>query len=208
MDRRWWSAGVSAVAVGLVGALVVACGGNSGSGDTAKTTSASRPATATSAPPFAGKLPASCDAVAKATDVDKILGHPLTGSSNLVKGIAEASIGRTGRLDCYYGIPPNQTVTTAALSIGITAYDTPAHASHRVLETVNEARDTGYSSSDVQVSGQNAVLLAGQKNQEVVLSANTITVLVSAANSVVQPGKAGPPLIQLAARALSAAEHA
>ena len=199
---------MSTAAVGLVGILVVACGGNSASSDSAKTTSASKPATATSAPPFAGKLPATCDPVAKASDVNKILGQPLTGSSNLVKGIAEAAIGRTGRLDCYYGIPPNQPVTTAVLSIGIAEYDTPAHATHRVLETVNEARDTGYTSSNVQVSGQNAVLLAGQKSQEVVLSANTITVLVSAANSVVQPGKAGPPLIQLAARALSAAEHA
>jgi hypothetical protein len=207
MDRRWWSAGVSVAAVGLVGVLAAACGSSSASNQS-KAPSSSKPATATSAPPFAGKLPASCTPVAAAGDVDKILGHPLTGTANLIKGIPVASIGRTGRLDCYYGIPPNQPATAGLVSIGIGAYDNPADAAHRVLETVNQARDTGYTSSNVQVSGQNAVLLAGQQSEEVVLSAGTITVLVAAANSVVQAGKAGPPLIQLAAKALKAAQQA
>lgn len=196
---------MSVAAVGLVGVLVAACGGSSASNDQSKAPASSKP-TATSAPPFVGKLPASCTPVAAAGDVDKIIGHPLTGTSNLIKGIAEASIGRTGRLDCYYGIPPNQPVTAAVVSIGIAAYDSNADAAHRVLETVNQARDTGYTSSAVQVSGQNAVLLAGTRNQEVVLSAGMLTVLVAADNSVVPAGKAGPPLIQLAARALKAAQ--
>ena len=207
MDRRWWSAGLSVVAVGLVGVLA-ACSSNAAPSNPAKAPTFSKPATATSAPPFVGKVPASCDPVAAEADVDKILGQPLTGTSNGIVGIAEAAIGRTARLDCYYGIPPNQAATTGLVSIGIGGYDNPADAAHRVVETIGQARDTGYTSSNVQVSGQNAVLLAGQQNQEVVLSAGTITVLVTAANSVVQPGKAGPPLIQLAAKALSAAQHA
>jgi hypothetical protein len=194
------------VAVGLVGVLA-ACGGSSA--PTAKAPpSSSKPTTATSAPPFAGNVPASCDPVAAEGDVNQILGHPLTGTANGIKGIPEAAIGRTARLDCYYGIPPNQAATAAVVSIGIAAYDNAADAAHRVVETVNEARDTGYTSSSVQVNGQNAVLLAGQQNQEVVLSAGTITVLVTAANTVVQPGKAGPPLIKLAGKALTAAQHA
>ncbi|HEY4019747.1 MAG TPA: hypothetical protein VGM75_13715 [Pseudonocardiaceae bacterium] len=208
MNRRWWSAGLSVVAVGLVGVLA-ACGSTPAPSKPAKPSSTSKPATTTSAPPpFAGKVPASCDPVAAEGDVNTILGKPLTGTANGIKGIAEAAIGRTARLDCYYGIPPNQPAPAALVSIGIAAYDNAADAAHRVLATVNTARDTGYTSSSVQVSGQNAVLLAGQQNQEVVLSAGTITVLVTAANSTVQPGKAGPPLIQLAAKALTAAQHA
>jgi hypothetical protein len=208
MDRRWWSAGLSVAAVGLVGALA-ACSGSSAPNNPAKVPSfSSKAATPTSAPPFVGKVPASCDPVAAEGDVNTILGHPLTGTSNGIVGIAEAAIGRTARLDCYYGIPPNQAAITGLISIGIGSYDNAADAAHRVVETVNEARDTGYTSSNVQVNGQNAVLLAGQQNQEVVLSAGTITVLVTAVNSVVQAGKAGPPLIQLAGKALTAAQHA
>jgi hypothetical protein len=208
MDRRWWSAGVSVAAVGLVGVLA-ACGGAAAPSNPAKvpTFTSKRPAP-TSAPPFVGSMPASCDPIASESDVNTIIGHPLTGTSNMIKGIAEAAIGRTARLDCYYGIPPNQPATTGVVSIGIGSYDNAADAAHRVLETVNQARDTGYTSSNVQVNGQNAVLLAGQQNQEVVLSAGTITVLVTAANSVVQAGKAGPPLIQLAGKALTAAQKA
>lgn len=199
---------MSVAAVGLVGVLA-ACGSGPAPSNQAKAPkSTSKPATATSAPPFVGTVPASCDPVASEGDVGTILGHPLTGTSNGIKGIAEAAIGRTARLDCYYGIPPNQPATTAVVSIGIGGYDNDADAAHRVLETVNQARDTGYTSSDVQVNGQNAVLLAGQQNQEVVLSAGSITVLVTAANSVVAPGKAGPPLIALAGKALTASEHA
>jgi hypothetical protein len=208
MDRRWWSAGVAAVAVGLVGVLA-ACGSTPAPSSPAKPSSSSKPTTTSSAPPpFAGAVPASCDPVAAEGDVNTILGHPLTGTSNGIKGIAEAAIGRTARLDCYYGIPPNQPAPTAVVSIGIAGYDNAADAAHRVLETVNQARDTGYTSSNVQVNGQNAVLLAGQQNQEVVLSAGTITVLVTAANSVVPAGKAGPPLIKLAGKALTASAAA
>ena len=208
MNRRWWSAGLSVVTVGLVGVLA-ACSSNAGPSNPAKPPSfSSKPATPTSAPPFVGKVPASCDPVAAPADVNKALGHTLTGTANGIVGVAEAAIGRTARLDCYYGIPPNQPAPTGLVSIGIGGYDNAADAAHRVLETVNQARDTGYTSSNVQVSGQNAVLLAGPQNQEVVLSAGTITVLITAANSVVQPGKAGPPLIQLAAKALTAAQHA
>jgi hypothetical protein len=208
MDRRWWSAGVSIAAVGLVGVLA-ACGSTPAPSSPAKTTaSSSKAAPTTSAPPFAGQVPASCDPVATEGDVNTILGHPLTGTSNGIKGIPEAAIGRTARLDCYYGIPPNQAAVAGVVSIGVGGYDNPADAAHRVLQTVNEARDTGYTSSSVQVNGQNAVLLAGQQNQEIVLSAGTITVLITAANSVVQAGKAGPPLIALAGKALTAAQHA
>lgn len=195
------------MAVGLVGVLA-ACGSGSSSANDAAAASTSKPAIKTSTPPFTGNLPASCTPVGTEDEVGKIIGHPLTGTFNLIKGIAEPSIGRTGRLDCYYGIPPNQPAPTGVVSIGIADYDNAADAAHRVLETVNEDRDTGYVSSNVQVNGQNAVLLAGSKDQEVVLSAGTITVLVTAANSVVQPGKAGPQLIQLAGRALTAAQHA
>ena len=208
MDRRWWSAGVAVAAVGLVGVLA-ACSGSAAPSNPAKVpTFTSKRATPTSAPPFVGSVPASCDPIASEGDVDTIMGHPLTGTANMIKGVAEAAIGRTARLDCYYGIPPNQPATTGVVSVGIGGYDNAADAAHRVLETVNQARDTGYSSSNVQVNGQNAVLLAGQQNQEVVLSAGTITVLVTAANSVVQAGKAGPPLIQLAGKALTAAQKA
>lgn len=198
---------MSAVAaIGLVGVLVACSGGGK-----APTNPATVPtfvkSTAPSAPPFAGKIPASCDSVARLGDVDAVVGQQLTGSANQIVGIAEPSISRTGRLDCYYGIPPNQAVTTAVLSIGISGYDTPATAQHRVLETVNVAKDTGYVASDVRVGSQNAVLLAGPK-QELVLSAANLTVLVVAINGVLPAGKTGPPLIALAAKALNAAQHA
>lgn len=199
---------MSIAAVGLVGVLA-ACGSSSPPSSSAKTTTpSSKAAPTTSAPPFVGQVPASCDPVATEGEVGTILGHPLTGTSNGIKGIAEAKIGRTARLDCYYGIPPNQAAVAGVVSIGIGGYDNPADAAQRVLGTVNQARDTGYQSSNVLVNGQNAVLLAGQQNQEVVLSAGTITVLVTAANSVVQAGKAGPPLIALAGKALTASQHA
>ncbi|HEX3782174.1 MAG TPA: hypothetical protein VHX38_21135 [Pseudonocardiaceae bacterium] len=192
------------MAVGLVGVLVACSGGNQPANPTKVPTFASSPS---SAPPFAGKVPASCDPVARFGDVNAAVGHQLTGTANQIVGIPEASIGRTARLDCYYGIPPNQAITTGVLSIGISSYGTQAQAQHRVLETVNEARDTGYVASTVRVGAMNADLLAGT-SQEIVLSAGNLTILVSAANGVLAAGNIGPALIALATKALNAAQHA
>lgn len=150
------------------------------------------------------KVPTSCSTVAEAADVDQIVGHQLAGAMAPVVGVPMPSINRTGRLDCYYGVPPGQPITTAAVIIGIAGYTDTQSAQHRAEATVTTARNAGAQTSDVQVGAEHAVLLAGAQDQELVLAHGTMTILVSAMNGVLPAGGTGPPLIAMAQRALAA----
>jgi hypothetical protein len=196
MKRRWWAAGSAVVALVLTGC-------------TSTPTPTARPtipvfatATATTAPVRAA-LPHACAEVASASDVDAIVGHQLTGSAAEVRGVAEPAIHRTGRLDCYYGIPAGQPVTAGVLSIGIAGYTDAASAAQRVTETVNAARQAGDSTSDVTLGSRDAVLVVGPRNQELVLSAGDLTVLISADTGVLSRTSSGDQLRRLAGKALA-----
>jgi hypothetical protein len=199
MSSRWLAAGA---ALGLA-AVLAACS----SPAAAPAPRAKVPVFATStvrAVPVRTSLPKACSDVATATEVDAIVGHALTGSSHEVVGVAESKINRTGRLDCYFGIPAGKPVTSGVVSIGIGSYTDPTSAAHRTTVTVNSARADGASVSDVQVNGGDALLVADTKIQELVLSRGDLTVLVIANNGVLPSGKAGPGLTALAMRALDA----
>jgi hypothetical protein len=203
MTRRWWVAGSAVAAIGLVCVLVACTSQTANTQQQPKVpTFTGSPAHSTSAAP--ATPPKACSDVAAAADVDSIVGHQLPGSMAQVVGIPQPKINRTGRLDCYYGIPPGKPVTAGVLSIGIASYADEQSAQHRTTLTVTNDRNAGATTSDVRVGDDNAVVIAGAKSQELVLSRGSLTVLISADNGVLAAGKVGPQLIQLAQRALAA----
>jgi hypothetical protein len=148
--------------------------------------------------------PKACTGVAAAADVDKIVGHPLGGSANQVVGVPVTSIGRTARLDCYYGIPANQSLTAAVLTIGVSTYSDPQSAQARVTSTVNDARSAGSQVSTVKIDGRPATLMISQQNQALALSVGTRTVLVTANTGVLPKGDDTQQLTALANLGLTA----
>jgi hypothetical protein len=203
MTRRWWVAGSAVAAVGLVSVLVACTSQAANTQQQPKVPAFASPAPhTTSAAP--AEPPKACSDIAAATDVDTVVGHQLPGSMSQVIGVPQPKIGRTGRLDCYYGIPAGKRETAGVLSIGIGSYTDESTAQHRTTLTVNNARNAGATTSAVRVGDEPAVLIAGPKTQELVLSRGNITFLISANNGVLTAGKIGPQLIQLGQRALNA----
>ncbi len=139
-------------------------------------------------PPTGTTPPKSCGNVAAAADVDKIIGHALGGSANQVVGVPTTSIGRTARLDCYYGIPDGQSLTAAVLTIGVSTYSDAQSAQARVTSTVNAARGAGSTVSTIKVDGTPATLMVSQQNQALALAVGTRTVLVTVATGVLPQG--------------------
>ena len=199
--RPLWAVTGAALAVGI--ALTLGGCGSGGAPVTHPSVPTFAPSTTTSMA-MISTVPKDCGAVAEEADVDRVVGHQLTGSTVPVVGVPMPSINRTARLDCYYGVPAGQPMSGAAVSIGIAGYADPASAQHRAQLTVTDARNAGAQSSDVLVGGEHAVLLAGAKDQELVLAHASLTVLVTALNGVLPAGKVGPPLVALAQRALTA----
>jgi len=142
----------------------------------------------TTTPPVGTTPPKQCTAVAVEADVDKIVGKPLGGSTGQVVGIAQANIGRTARLDCYFGIPDGQGLSAAVLTIGISTYTDAPSAQARVTSTVDGARSGGATVSTTKVDGSTASVMAGQQNQSLAMSVGTRTVLVTVNNGLLAQG--------------------
>ena len=73
-----------------------------------------------------------------------------------------------------------------------------------VTLTVNSARNSGATTSDLKVGTEHAVLLAGAQTQQLVLAHGDLTVVVTANNGVLTQATVCPQLVLLAQRALAA----
>jgi hypothetical protein len=202
MNGRWVvAAGSVMAALGLL----VACS----AGGAPKTNP--RPAVPTfsgSARPTAVQVgttpPKACTEVAQPDAVDKIVGHPLGGTAGQVVGVPLATIGRTARLDCYFGIPQGQGLSAAVLTIGVSTYTDAPSAQARVTFTVNDARGTGATIHTTKVDGTPATVMVSQQNQALALAKGTRTVLVTANTGVLPQGDDTQQLVALARLGLAA----
>lgn len=93
--------------------------------------------------------------------IDTTLNRPIGGTTAFIVGAAEADIGRLAYLNCRYGLPAGAAASTATptLEIGISLYDTAAHAAARIPATVDDYANHGASQTDVTVDGVAVAIL-------------------------------------------------
>jgi hypothetical protein len=124
-------------------------------------------------------VPKTCGGIATLTEVTDILGAAVTGQTLPIVGVPEPKIGRTGRIDCYYGVPEGKLPADAVVTIGFATYSDEAAAKRRMASTVEAEREAGAKATDVQVGSDKGVLLNSTKRTVVaVRGKNTIVVIV------------------------------
>lgn len=160
------------------------------------TFSASAPASSARA------LPKTCAGVASLGEVTDILQVAVTGQTLPVVGVPEPKIGRTARLDCYYGVPAGQPIAAAVVSIGVASYTDSGSARKRMDGTISDEREAGAQAADVPVGADHGVLLTGTRRTLVAMRGNN-TVVVSVALDLVPENQAGSLIGKLADRALT-----
>ena len=174
------------VLVGIA-ALAAACssGGSARSQAGATQTAAPTPTGSAAAPTPTPtpNLPGGCDQMLPFTDLDHALGRPLFGPSRYVLGVAEPSIGRTGRVTCQFGLQPNGH-GAAALEVGVSTYKDADSANERVAATVAALRSTATSQRSATVAGQQAVLIGTKKDNNLVVAQGDRTVAVTIARTL------------------------
>ena len=174
------------VLVGIA-ALAAACssGGSSRSQAGATQTAAPTPTGSAAAPTPTPtpNLPGGCDQMLPFTDLDHALGRPLFGPSRYVLGVAEPSIGRTGRVTCQFGLQPNGR-GAAPLEVGVSTYKDADSANERVAATVAALRSTATSQRSATVAGQQAVLIGTKKDNNLVVAQGDRTVAVTIARTL------------------------
>jgi hypothetical protein len=150
-------------------------------------------------------VPPKCDELATLTEIKKILATLITGQTLPIVGIPQENIGRTARLDCYYGVPAGQPVAAAAVWIGLTSYTDAESARDRLENTVTGEIEAGATESEVDVGPTTGTLLAGARPVLVALRGTT-TVVVATAAGLIRDDHAGALLGQLADLALTPRE--
>jgi hypothetical protein len=150
-------------------------------------------------------VPKTCGGLATLTEVADILGAAVTGDTLPVVGVPEPSIGRTARLDCYYGVPAGQPRSAAAVWIGLAAYTDAAAARSRVDATVEAEREAGAKPTEAAVGPDLGTLLNAAKRTLVAVRDNT-TVVVTVVADLVPEAQAAEILGRLANHVLTPRE--
>jgi hypothetical protein len=147
-------------------------------------------------------FPATCDDVATLEDLTRLLNNLVTGDVHPIVGVPQENIGRTARLDCYYGVPAGQPVATAKVWVGLAAYVNEESARKRMTNTVNDERAAGSTVSDVPVGADRGVLVRNATWMLVAARGRT-TVVVQVLPVLVRDDQAGAVIGRLAAFALT-----
>lgn len=175
-------------------------------------TQSSPPANAPAVPVFSSApantaertVPDSCDAVASLDDLTRILATFVPGPVQRIVGVPQDNIGRTARLDCYYGLPVGQPATAAHVWVGLTSYVNEESARKRLTATVADERAAAgtVNVSDVKV-GEGRGVLIRNANWMLVANRGRVTVVVQVIPTLVREDHAGALLGQVADFALS-----
>ena len=143
-----------------------------------------------------------CGAIATLEDITRIFATFVDGQTLPIVGVPQDNIGRTARLDCYYGVPPGQPVAAAKVWIGLASYVNEESARKRPTTTVADEREAGATVSDVPV-GQDAACCCGTTSWMLVANRGSTTVVVQVVAGLVREDHAGALLGQLADFALT-----
>ncbi|ALG12442.1 hypothetical protein AOZ06_41265 [Kibdelosporangium phytohabitans] len=150
-----------------------------------------------------GPLPSGCGAIGTPEEISDAVGKQMSGAAKLVDGSADASIGRTDRIDCYYGLGNSEQVNDAPVRVGLASYNDANAAATRVQKTVDEEKGAGAKASEVPVGGDKGTLLAARKTVTLVATHQATTVVVIATTEAVPASQAAAVLGKIADRALS-----
>jgi len=164
--------------------------------------------TTTTPPPVTrGKrpVPKTCAAVVTRQEVEIQVGKQLNGETQEIVGVPQPSIGRTARLDCYYGIPEGKSRSSASVMVGIATYKDPQSALERLASSVQAQQSDGAKATDVKVGPDAGVLLSGGDSNTftLVVTHGTTSVVINAVHNLVASSKMQAVLIKIADRALA-----
>jgi hypothetical protein len=164
--------------------------------------------TSTTPPPVTrGKrpVPKTCAGVVSQQEVEIAVGKQLNGDAQEIVGVPEPSIGRTARLDCYYGIAGGKTRADASVMVGIATYKDDQSAQERLSSSVQAEQNSGAKATDVKVGPDSGVLLTGGDGNmfTLVVAHGPTSVVINAAHNLVSSSKMQAVLIKIADRALA-----
>jgi hypothetical protein len=134
-------------------------------------------------------LPDDCELVVPVEVMNATLGQELPGEPRIIVGIKEPSIGKTGKIDCYYGIPEKKNLPDAKIVIGLSTYTDELTARTRVIESIEAERADGAKITEVDVGKQKGTLIEGKDEQLLIGWLGKSTFVVRNRNNFLPQGR-------------------
>ena len=132
-------------------------------------------------------LPDDCELVVPVDTMNATLGQELPGEPRIIIGIKEPGIGRTGKIDCYYGIPPKKNLPDAPIVIGLSTYSDDLTARTRVGESIEAERQDGAKITEVDVGKQKGTLIEGKDEKLLIGYLGKSTFVVRSRHNFIPP---------------------
>lgn len=153
-------------------------------------------------------LPDDCELIVPIEFLNRALGGELPGELRTIIGIPEPSLGRTGKIDCYYGLAERQPLTAARVVVGLATYADEPTAAGRVADSVTAERGEGASVTQLDVGKQKASLVSTKDERLLMGSLGKTTFVSRAKVGVVPDDKVGAFLAALAQQSMTPIEDA
>lgn len=162
------------------------------------------PTTASRTPVMVDRpLPDDCELVVPVDAMHAALQQELPGEPKIIIGIPEQGIGRAGKIDCYYGIPPGKGLPDAAIIVGLSAYVDELTARTRVTESLEAERREGASVTEVDVGKQKGSVVSGKDTRLLLGSLGKTTFVVRSRPGFIADDKLAGILSTLAQQAMT-----
>jgi hypothetical protein len=167
------------------------------------------PTTITRTPQMVDRpLPDDCAAIVPVDVLHQRLGHELPGELKHIIGVAEPSLGRTAKVDCYYGVGDRQPLAAAPVIIGLSTYVDEPTAAGRVADSVAAERQDGATVTQVDVGKRKGSLVVTKDERLVMGSLGKTTFVARAKVGVVPDDQVGAFLAALAQQSMTPVEDA
>ncbi len=164
------------------------------------------PTTITRVPQMVDRpLPDDCELIVPVDILHQRLGRELPGELQTIVGIPEPSLGRTAKIDCYYGME-RQPLAAAPVIIGLATYVDEPTAAGRVADSIAAERQEGATVTQVDVGKQKASLVSTKDERLLMGSLGKTTFVSRAKVGVVPDDLVGIFLAALAQQAMTPLE--
>lgn len=154
------------------------------------------------------ELPDDCELIVPVEVVNSKVGRESKGEVRTIVGIAEPSLGRTAKIDCYYDLDEKQPLSAAPLIIGLATYSDDAAAQGRVADSLDAERAEGASVAEVEVGKRKASMVSTPSERLVIGSLGKTTFVSRAKAGFVPDDQMTALLTALAVQSMTPLEEA
>lgn len=152
--------------------------------------------------------PDECELIVPVEVLNQKLGREIGGETRGIVGVPEPTLGRTAKMDCYYGVGERQPLAAAPVVVGLATYADDATAKDRVTDSVDAERREGATVGETDVGKLKAAVVTTSTERLLLGSLGKTTFVVRIKTGFLPDDQSTPFLAAVAQQAMTPVEDA